>query len=68
MGVYKITKWWRKNAWRVRIRIYSLLILGPSLIARLLSLFVEAIEVYETFIAWILWRALDFVFKYKEEE
>lgn len=68
MGVNKITKWWRKNAWRVRIRIYSLLILAPRLIARLLLLLVEAIEVYESFIAWILWKALDFVFKYKEEE
>lgn len=58
-------KWWRKNAWRVRVHIYSLLVFVP----RLLVSIVEVVEeIYEKLMIWLLWKALDFAFNHKEEE
>ncbi|QNM12423.1 MULTISPECIES: hypothetical protein [Erysipelotrichaceae] len=65
MGAYKIAKWWRKNAWRARVSIYTALVSLP----RLLVSIIEALEtIYEEFIAWLLWKALNFIFKYRAEE
>lgn len=65
MRVYKIAKWWRKNAWRVRAHIYSLLVSLP----RLLVSIIEALEaIYEKLMIWLLWKALNFIFKYRAEE
>lgn len=65
MSVNRVMAWWRKNAWRVRVSIYTVLVSLP----RLLVSAIETLEaVYEKLMKWLLWKALNFIFKYRAEE
>lgn len=65
MIVNRVMAWWRKNAWRVRVSIYTVLVSLP----RLLVSAIETLEaVYEKLMKWLLWKALNFIFKYRAEE
>lgn len=65
MSVNRVMAWWRKNAWRVRVSTYTVLVSLP----RLLVSAIETLEaVYEKLMKWLLWKALNFIFKYRAEE
>lgn len=65
MSENRVMAWWYKNAWRVRVSIYTALVSLPRLIVSI----IEALEaIYEKLMIWLLWKALNFMFKYRAEE
>ena len=65
MSIKRILLWWCKNAWRVRVSIYTALVSLPRL---LVSVIETLEEIYEKLMKWLLWKALNFIFKYRAEE
>jgi len=65
MNINKVLAWWGRNAWKVRIRIYSAFVFLPRLFVSI----IEAIELlYEKVMMWLLWKALNFIFRRRVKE
>lgn len=65
MIINRIVTWWDKHAWRVRVYLYTVLVFLP----RLLLSMVEGMEtMYEKFMTWLLWKALNCIFRYRAKE
>lgn len=54
--------WWKKNAWKIRIKIYSFLIILIFPVEVIISILVFFVTCYRKFFSWLLWDLMHKVF------
>lgn len=55
----KFIKWWKENAWKVRIKIYTIIMFPVDILEYVITAF---IDLYSRFFTWLLWDLLHKVF------
>lgn len=55
-------RWWKENAWKIRIKIYSFLIILIFPVEVIISILVFLVTFYRKFFSWLLWDAMHKVF------
>lgn len=58
-------KWWNENGWKIRCKIYSIILFPTYIIEIVIFLLEMILKIYDSLAKWILWNLLNFLFKYR---
>lgn len=57
--------WWKKNGWKIRIHIYTIITLPIDLLEDLVEFLAK---LYRKFFEWLLWKLMNKIFCNKKEQ